>query len=243
MKVCLAQTRSVVGDITTNIARHQKLTEAAISHGADLIVFPELSICAYEPAVAVASALEKEDSRFNTFQELSDAHHITIGIGVPLKQGKGVAIAMLVFLPEAPRQVYAKKYLHEDEEPWFVSGESSITALGQENEIALAICYEISVPEHAQEAFKQETRIYLSSVAKTASGLVKASKRLSALAKEHGVTTMMANCIGPCEGQEGGGKSAIWNDQGGVISQLTSQKEGLIMFNTNTNQALEIYQL
>lgn len=241
MRIHLAQTSSAVGDIDSNIAKHQELTEAAISHGADLIVFPELSICGYEPAIAVASAMEKDDTRFDIFQQLSDAHQLTIGIGAPLKQGNGVAIGMLIFQPDVPRQAYAKKYLHEDEEPWFVRGQSCITALGSRKEIALAICYEISVAAHAEEACREQTRIYLSSVAKTAGGLLKASERLSGLAKEHGIFTMMSNCIGPCEGQEGGGKSALWNDQGDLISQLTAQKEGLIMFDTNTNQALEIY--
>ncbi|GAB5527338.1 MAG: carbon-nitrogen hydrolase family protein [Roseivirga sp.] len=241
MRIHLAQISSAAGDIDTNIAKHRELTEAAISHGADLIVFPELSICGYEPAIAVARAVEKNDSRFDVFQQLSNAHQLTISIGIPLKQGNGVAIAMLIFQPDAPRQVYAKKYLHEDEEPWFVSGHSTLTALGAEKEIALAICYEISVAKHSEEACQGQTSIYLSSVAKTASGVLKASERLSDLAKEHSIITMMSNCIGLCEGQEGGGKSAVWNSQGGLIGQLTAQKEGLMMFDTNTNQAREIY--
>lgn len=232
MKICLAQISSKEGDFDTNISKHHELTEVAISHGADLIVFPELSICAYEPQTAVASALNKEDSRFDTFQQLSDAHQITIGIGIPLKQGKGVAIAMLILQPETEREVYAKEYLHSDEEPWFVSGRSTITTLGSKNEIALAICYEISVPEHAMEACNEETTIYLSSVAKTASGVEKAANRLSCLAKDRNIITMMSNCTGPCEGQEGGGKSAVWNDQGEILLQLTSNREGLLFFDT-----------
>ncbi len=241
MKICLAQTASVPGDIAANITKHKELIRASVEQQAELIIFPELSVCAYEPAIAVARAIEKDDTRFDVFQQLSNAHQLTIGIGAPLKQGNGVAIAMLIFQPDAPRQVYAKKYLHEDEEPWFVSGKSTTSTLGTNGEIALAICYEISVAAHAEEACREQTKVYLSSVAKTAGGVDKASRRLSALAKAHGIITMMSNCIGPCEGQEGGGKGAVWNDQGDLVGQLTSQKEGLMMFDTNTNQAFEIY--
>ncbi|MCE7995253.1 MAG: carbon-nitrogen hydrolase family protein [Roseivirga sp.] len=239
MKICLAQIASDPGNIAANIARHEEFISAAAEHKADLIVFPELSICGYEPAVAVDTALQKEDERLDTFQQLSDAHALTIGIGVPLKQDTAVAIAMLIFQPASPREVYAKKYLHEDEEPWFVSGESTVTAMGPENEIALAICYEISVAEHAKEACNKETRIYLSSVAKTPGGVIKASDRLAALASELKIVTMMSNCIGPCEGQQGGGKSAIWNGQGALISQLSENKEGMIIFDTETGDCLQ----
>lgn len=234
MKICLAQIASDPGNIAANIARHVELINSAAEHNADLIVFPELSICGYEPAIAVAAALPKEDDRFDIFQQLSDAHQLTIGIGVPLKQGTGVAIAMLIFRPELARKIYTKKYLHEDEESWFISGRSTLTALGHENEIALAICYEISVPEHAQDACNKDTRIYLSSVAKTASGVIKASNRLSGLASERKIHTMMSNCIGPCEGQKGGGKSAVWDDEGALIGQLSEGREGIIIFDSST---------
>ncbi len=234
MKICLAQISSKIGDIEANISKHKEVTECAIGQGADLIVFPELSICAYEPETAVASALEKDDKRLTVFQELSNACQVTIGVGIPLKQGDGVAIAMLIFQPAGPREVYAKKYLHADEKPWFVSGKSTITALGPAHDIALAICYEISVPAHAQEACHNETNVYLSSVAKTAGGVVKASERLSSLAKERHMITMMSNCTGPCEGQEGGGKSAVWNSEGELLSQLGGDSEGLLFFDTET---------
>lgn len=241
MKICIAQTASVIGDIPANISKHKDLIAHAASSKADLIIFPELSLCGYAPELAVANAMQIKDRRLDDFQQLSDENHLTIGLGVPLKQGDGVAIAMLIFQPGASREVYAKKYLHEDEEPYFVSGQSTLNALGVKSEIALAICYELSVPEHAQQACQKETTIYLSSVAKTTSGVKKASARLSAIAEEFGITTMMANCIGPCEGQKGGGKTSVWNSKGKLLLQLNDQEEGFIVLDTNTALASEFY--
>lgn len=231
MKICIAQTTSVTGDISANIIRHKELIALAAGDDADAIIFPELSICGYEPPIAVAFATQPEDNRFNDFQFLSNAHRITIGIGVPLNQKGGVAISMLIFQPERPREVYSKKYLHEDEEPFFVSGKSTLSKIA---DIALAICYEISIPAHAKDAAAAGAQYYLASVAKTVSGVEKASTRLSLIAREYGMPVLMTNCIGPCEGQQGGGKSAVWNTQGELISQLTGDQEGLIIFDTET---------
>ena len=44
MKICVAQTKPVKGDIEANIHSHEKLIEMAVSVGTDFITFPELSI-------------------------------------------------------------------------------------------------------------------------------------------------------------------------------------------------------
>ncbi len=52
MKICVAQTRPVKGDIQGNIENHIKLIDLAVLNGADTIIFPELSITGYEPELA-----------------------------------------------------------------------------------------------------------------------------------------------------------------------------------------------
>lgn len=52
MKICVAQTRSVAGNIERNVARHREFVETAVSHRANLIIFPELSLTGYEPTLA-----------------------------------------------------------------------------------------------------------------------------------------------------------------------------------------------
>ena len=52
MKICAAQTRPVKGNIQQNIENHKKLINLAVVNGADIIIFPELSITGYEPELA-----------------------------------------------------------------------------------------------------------------------------------------------------------------------------------------------
>jgi predicted amidohydrolase len=183
MKICVAQTRPIKGDIPGNTADHLKLINLAVANDVEIIVFPELSITGYEPDLAKELATYPGDNRFDIFQKISDDSQLTIGIGVPIKTNSGITISMVIFQPYKPRELYSKKYLHSDEEQFFVSGQSSICLIGPKTNIALAICYELSVPEHSEKAFKSGAEIYLTSVAKTASGVEKAAESLSSIAK------------------------------------------------------------
>ncbi len=48
IKIALAQTAPALGDLTRNLNRHQELIEQARGLGADLVVFPELSLTGYD---------------------------------------------------------------------------------------------------------------------------------------------------------------------------------------------------
>ena len=152
MKVCVAQTKPVAGDISQNVNGHQRLLDLAIGADAEIIIFPELSTTGYEPTLANDLATDRDDPRFRVFQDISDDRHVTIGIGVPTRVSDGVCISLMLFQRGVERRLYSKMYLHEDEEAFFVAGEPSTGLLGANGEVALAICYELSVPEHAANA-------------------------------------------------------------------------------------------
>jgi predicted amidohydrolase len=239
MRICLAQTRPIKGDIQRNIESHKKFIELAVSNRADLVIFPELSITGYEPTLAKELATTKDDTRFDDFQKIADAKRITIGVGVPTKNNRGIFISMILFQPRKARETYSKKYIHADEEPFFVSGQSSISLIGDKNNIALAICYELSIPAHSEKAFKSGARIYLASVAKTVNGVANASKTLSGIASKYSMTVLMCNCVGYCDNFQAAGKTAIWNEKGSLVAQLDETNEGILVIDTDTHEVVE----
>lgn len=236
MKICVAQTKPVPGDINSNIKNHKKLIQLAVDNETDMIIFPELSLTGYEPAFAKGLATTQEDTRLDDFQEISNASKLTIGVGLPTNNDAGICISMVIFQPHKQRQTYSKKYIHADEEPFFISGENIPFLKVNEKKIAMAICYELSVPEHAENASKSGAELYIASVAKTASGVGKAYKRLSEIAVEYSMTVLMANCIGPSGDGDCAGKTAIWNNKGICIRQLEEYGEGILMIDTDTQQ-------
>ena len=232
MKICLAQTRPVSGDVPSNISRHHQLVTFAAACGSEFILFPELSITGYEPALGHTLATTPEDHRFAVFQNSSNFHNIAIAFGVPLKTEIRPTISLLVFQPRQPCLTYSKQYLHPDEAPYFTAGNSNAGLLNGKNKLALAICYEISVREHAENAYNSGAEIYLASVAKSAEGVRKAGERLSQIAKEYAMTVCMANCTGLNDGMVCAGRSAAWNKRGELLAQLDDSSEVLLLLDT-----------
>jgi len=236
MKIAVAQVKSIKGDISANIAHHKSLIGCAIAHNAKAIFFPELSLTGYEPELAQELATDLDDKKFNDFQELSDNNDITIGLGMPTKTDLGIAISMLIFQPRAVRKIYSKQQLHVDEMPYFVNGEQQVILTINGVKVAPAICYESLQTSHSSRAKELGAEVYLASVAKPQNGIDKAMIHYPAIAKKFMMPVLMANCIGYCDNFESAGKSAIWTKQGTLAAQFDEIKEGLLIFDTETEE-------
>ena len=237
MKICVVQNESVRGDVQSNIGNHKKLVDLAVSDGAEIIIFPELSLTGYEPEIAGELATDKDDSSLDALQEISDSKHVTIGVGLPTKSDKGVCISMVLSHPHSTRQLYSKAHLHADEKPFFVNGQNPTSFIG-ETRVALAICYEISVPKHAEDASKSGAAVYVASVAKFVSGIEKAADRLSEIASKYSMPVLMSNCVGRADNSECAGLTAVWNSEGMLVEQLDATNEGLLILDTETQEVI-----
>lgn len=238
MKICVAQTRAVAGDIQVNITNHKKIIDLAVLQGADIIFFPELSLTGYEPKLSKQLATTQDDSRFDDFQKISDAKKVIIGVGMPTKNNSEILISMILFQPAANRQTYSKQYLHEDEYPYFSSGTKQVFLTANNTKIAPAICYESLVPEHSENAFKNGAEIYIASVAKSAAGVEKASRHLSNIARNYSKMVLMSNSLGPSDNFESAGKTSIWNRDGFLAGQLDDKNEGILLIDTDTQEII-----
>lgn len=235
MKICLAQTEPVTGNIEANIEDHLNWVNQAVNQNADFIIFSELSLTGYEPELAEELAIDLDDNRLNGFQEISDAKNIIICVGAPTKANGGTCISLVIFQPNKGRSLYSKQYLHEDELPYFVPGPPADGIIEAKERIALAICYETAIPQHSQDAVTNKASIYISSVAKTANGAERTHKRLSAIAKQYAMHVLMCNCVGKFDENIGGGQSAVWNKKGDFLKSLENQRSGLLIYDSTSN--------
>lgn len=241
MKIGVAQSRPVIGNVEANITNHKALIELAASNGAALAIFPELSLSGYEPRIASQVATTVDDPRFSDLQKLSDKHNISIGAGIPVKHEKGITITMIIFQPHQSRRSYSKKYLHSDEEPFFISGENfSVLTIGT-TKISLAICYEISVPEHAAAAGATRPAVYIASVAKYKRHMDNTIATLSNTARQNNMWVMMSNCLGICDGEECCGTSLVINNEGSLVEQLDDTREGVLVLDLETKMIVKKY--
>lgn len=240
MKLCAVQLASLKGDLPGNLQRHLVCIEQAAALGAELVVFPELSLTGYEPSVARQAALPVTSARLDPLQAACDRLGITVAVGLPLPTPDGIRIGMPIFCPEAPRQAYAKQRLHDDELPYFTPGNQALLLEVGEHRVAPAICYESMFLAHAAVARERGADLYLVSVAKTAKGIREGYAHYPEVARELGMPVLMANCVGPADTFIGAGGSAAWNTQGHLLASLDDHSEGLIVLDTRSASAITL---
>jgi NAD+ synthase (glutamine-hydrolysing) len=82
IKIALAQFHTKLGDVNVNLEKHMEQIQAAKKEGADLLIFPELSLTGYAlQDLAVASALRphQEDPVFNDLLHASEDIDLMVG--------------------------------------------------------------------------------------------------------------------------------------------------------------------
>lgn len=241
MKICAAQTKPIKGNIQANIENHLLFIDRALSNGAEAIIFSELSLTGYEPTLARDLATNADDNRLSIFQEISDQTGITIGAGLPTINGNGFSISMILFRPNKPSLVYSKKYLHPDEDEFFIPGKNIPIVIVNDTTIGVAICYELSVPEHSNVAHNSGAEIYIASVAKFAKGVENAMITLSDIAIKYSMPAMMVNAIGPADNGICTGNSSVWDSTGQLIGQLDNSRVGLLTYDTKSGGVVCLY--
>lgn len=236
MKISIAQVQPTKGDIESNILRHLRWIKMAIKDQSDLVFFSELSLTSYEPTLAKSLAMSLDDPRLAVFQDLSHQHSITIGLGLPTAASNGQMISMAFFQPDKSLRIYSKRQLHADEKPFFMEGEGQLIVETKNQKIAPAICYESLQRSHIENAQRLGANIYLASVAKDQNGIDKGLAHYPNVAKEFAMPVLMSNCVGFCDNFHSAGQSAVWNKDGRLMAALSSTEEGILTFDTQSEE-------
>lgn len=242
MKIALAQIQPKGGDVDGNVAKHLGVIHLAVEEGADAIFFPELSLSGYEPSLARALACELTDARLEVFQQFSNDHQLLIAIGLPLKSANEKPfISMLFFQPDQPRSSYTKQFLHTDERPFFTAEIKPFVLNYHGVKIAPAICYESLVNHHIEGAYERGGKLYVVSAAKSHQNLIKAYAHYAETAKDYNLPLLLCNSLGPCDNFYSNGQSAAWNRQGQLVASLNEPHEGILLYDTQTEQGYTKY--
>jgi len=229
MKIALAQIASIDGDVDANIARHLSVLGQLRAGDAGLVIFPELSLANYQPEIAARAAIEADDERLAPLAAAARELQAAICVGVPLITRDKPSISALLLPPASPRIVIHKAYLHDDEVPYFSAGVEQATVLDLAQRVALAICFDISVDAHIEQAAAAGMEVYVASVAKTANGIAAARERLRLKARAFGLPVLVVNSVGSCEGKPAGGGSLFIGADGESIESLDGSEQALLI--------------
>ncbi|MBI3144181.1 MAG: GFA family protein [Pseudogulbenkiania sp.] len=231
-KLCLAaaQSASVCGDIAANVSDHLRYVRTAADAGADIVVFPELSLCGYELALLAECILAPQDARLEPLRDAAREYRLTIVAGAPLDSGTARPhIGAIVFLPDGSTTLHSKQYLHDGEQAYASAGPGGPLLAVAGEPLALAICADTAYAAHPQAAATAGAALYAAGVLVSEAGYPADAALLQRYAAEHGFGVLMANHAAPTGGWTPAGCSAFWAPGGELVAAAPGAGEWLVL--------------
>lgn len=218
--------------LAESVEAHLRAASAAAGAGAELVVFPELSLTSYDVSLRPADALAPDDPALAPLRALARERGIVLVAGAPLASPDGLLIGSLVFGDDGAIGTYTKRYLHHSETPTFAPGSGGPLLHVAGTSIGLAICAEVNHPAHVVDTVAGGARVYASSCFLSPGGYGKDFNRLQSCASVHGVVALMAN-FADSAALESAGKSAIWDEEGTLLAAAPERGEWLVLATRN----------
>jgi len=238
--ISVAQTCPRRGDVGANLDEHLQLTDLAASEGAQVLVFPELSLTGYEINLADELTFSEQDVRLTPLLDAAASHSITLVVGAPLRVGAHLHIAAFILSPDRTSTFYTKHHLGAFGESARCDGivppaEATVFHPGEHNPLirlgshaaAVAICADIGRPTHPQQAAEKGAKSYLASMFVIPSEFELDAAKMSGYARQHSMVVALANYGGATGGLRTAGRSSIWSEEGELLAQLPRSGAGV----------------
>lgn len=217
LTVSAVQYQALEGGIIPNVQEHVRLVEDAESHGARLVVFPELSLTGYNLALLATdeSWLQRDDPRLGDLHEICRRTGITAVAGAAYREPDGTQrLAALVIHPDGTTEFGFKTHLHGPEQELFAAGDGALLIELDGWKFALAICADAAVPAHSTDAALAGADVYAVSALYTTAEERRLALHLGARAMDNRMFSILANLGGSSPLGTSCGLSGFWGPDG-----------------------------
>jgi predicted amidohydrolase len=238
--IAVAQTCPVAGDVQANLEEHIRLAHLAAVEGAQVVLFPELSLTGYELGLADGLAFSEDDSRLSALLDTAMSQSTTLVVGAPVQIGPRLHIGAFILFPDRTIELYTKHHLGAFPPSAACDGtvppaEATVFQPGDRDPLirmgnhvaAVAVCADIGRPSHPQRAADRGARTYLASMFVIPSDFDGEVTKLRRYAVQHSMTVALANFGSPSGGLASAGRSAIWSETGELLVQLGASGAGV----------------
>ena len=238
--IAVAQTCPVKGDVDANLEEHLRLAGCAASEGAQLVLFPELSLTGYEIALADRLAFSDNDPRIAPLVDLAASRGIIVIAGAPIRAGARLHIGAFIIRPDRTLGLYTKRRMGAFSEAARCDGilppaEATVFQPGDRDPLvhvagqtaAIAICADVGEPSHPQHAAERGAGTYLASMFVIPSGFDGDSAKLRGYAARHSMVVALANFGSATGGLAAAGRSSIWAASGELLIRLDDAGAGV----------------
>jgi predicted amidohydrolase len=222
LTVSAVQYRALDGGIVPNAMEHVRLIEDAESHGARLVIFPELSLTGYNLPLLEdpENWLEPDDHRLEGIREICRRTGITAVAGAAYREPAGTRrLASLAIHPEGSTEIAFKTHLHGQEKDIFASGDGAVLLELDGWRIALAICLDAAVPAHSTDAARAGADAYAVSAVYTEAEAHRLALHLGARAMDNRMFAILANLGGTSMLGPSCGLSGFWGPDGFLMKK------------------------
>lgn len=150
MKVALISLNQEWEDKPRNLARCKVLLELVASHGAELVIFPEMTLTGFSMNTRKTAEVFEDSHTLESFRQLAVMHRLAIVFGVVFHVGRKAANT-LIHMSSVGEIVAQYIKLHPftfaGEDQFFVNGNTLVIAELNECKIGYSICYDLRFPE------------------------------------------------------------------------------------------------
>ena len=145
MKIVLAQQNYEIGNFTYNLSKITKAISEARQMNADLIVFPEMSVCGAFPFDLLQNQAFKHDTQVALDEIVAESYQIAVVIGCPIYSGNKIYNSAVVIENGSMVSHQSKKSLSQLESQYFIPGSGkNVIELKRKR---IAICVGNDVPD------------------------------------------------------------------------------------------------
>jgi predicted amidohydrolase len=233
MRIALAQTEPVAMNVEANLRAAERTLAMAADRGAELTVFPELSLTGYELdgiARTPAAWLAAGDPRLDGVRKLCAATRTAAVLGGPWRDGGGAPrLAAIVIGTDGGVHASGKQYLHGREVELFVADRPAPPFVVGGWRVAVAVCFDVAHPAHAVEAAAQRADLYVGSSLYEAGQERRSDLHFGARAMDHRMFAALANYAGTSGGWVSCGGSGVWSPSGDVVDRVSGSDETLLV--------------
>src|SRR5688500_3414103 len=233
LRIALAQMNAVVGDLDGNAAKVEEMAARAREGGANLVVFPELTLTGYPPEDLLLKRgfLRRAQA---ALKGLSVAG-ITAIVGWPEQAGEGVYNAAAVVAAGEVRAVYRPRLLPNygvfDERRWFEPGGEPVVVDIAGTLVGITICEDIWEPQPTVSTAAAGAAVVVNLSASPyhhGKGMDR-ERMIVELARDNGVTMAFCNLVGGQDELVFDGHSLIVGASGDVTARGPQFAEALVL--------------
>ncbi|MET3721382.1 MULTISPECIES: carbon-nitrogen hydrolase family protein [unclassified Arthrobacter] len=222
LTVSVVQYQALDGGIMPNVYEHVRMIEDAESHGARLVVFPEMSLTGYNLALLADDDgwLRANDPRLGDLHEICRRTGITAVAGAGYREPDGTPrLACLAIHPDGTTEFGFKTHLHGPEKELFATGEHAVVLEVDGWRVALAISTDAAVPAHATGSALAGADVYAVSAVYTLAEERRLALHLGARAMDNRMFGILANLGGATPLGPSCGLSGFWGPDGFQLKQ------------------------